>query len=84
MSLTPIRPGIDDPVLAVGVPIYVVWLTSTVSYFDKEDDFNFQAWRAGVAGEWLMFLGAFIFAISDCLIGINLFYIPVPNSQVCT
>jgi len=63
-----LRAGLTDPVLAVGVPIYIIWLTSTV-------------WRAAVAEQWLMFLGAAIFMVSDCLIGINLFYTPVPNSQ---
>lgn len=63
-----LRAGLTDPVLAVGVPIYIIWLTSTV-------------WRAAVAEQWMMFLGAAIFMISDCLIGINLFYTTVPNSQ---
>ena len=26
------RAGLTDPVLAVGVPIYIIWLTSTISY----------------------------------------------------
>ena len=25
-----IRPGLTDPVLAVGVPLYIIWLTTTV------------------------------------------------------
>ena len=98
------RAGLTDPILAVGVPIYIIWLTSTV-------------WRAAVSEQWLMFLGAAIFMViwtisfilvflwcsvqsgrflllsklwainpqyqvSDCLIGINLFYTPIPHSQV--
>ena len=27
-----IRPGLTDPVLAVGVPLYIIWLTTTVTY----------------------------------------------------
>ena len=46
------RAGLTDPVLAVGVPIYIVWLTSTV-------------WRAAVSEQWLMFLGAAIFMVGD-------------------
>ena len=26
-----IRPGLDDPVLSVGVPIYIIWLSTTVT-----------------------------------------------------
>ena len=25
-----IRPGLGDPVLAVGVPVYIIWLSTTV------------------------------------------------------
>ena len=28
--LTLIRPGLTDPVLAAGVPVYIVWLATTV------------------------------------------------------
>ena len=46
------RAGLTDPVLAVGVPVYILWLTSTV-------------WRAAVSHQWLMFLGAAIFMVRD-------------------
>ena len=26
-----IRPGLDDPVLSVGVPLYIIWLSTTVT-----------------------------------------------------
>eukprot|EP00092_Neocalanus_flemingeri_P012292 GFUD01013250.1.p1 GENE.GFUD01013250.1~~GFUD01013250.1.p1 ORF type:complete len:223 (+),score=48.55 GFUD01013250.1:138-806(+) len=63
-----LRPGLSDPVLSLGVPVYIAWLTTTV-------------WRSAVAGEWVMFLGSAIFMVSDCLIGINEFYMPIANSQ---
>ena len=63
-----LRPGLSDPVLSVGVPVYICWLTTTV-------------WRSAVAGEWVMFLGSLIFMVSDGLIGINEFYMLVPNAQ---
>jgi len=64
-----LQAGLVDPVLAVGVPVYILWLTTTV-------------WRSGVAGRWLMFVGAVFFMVSDCIIGINMFYAPVPHHQV--
>merc|ERR1739838_474403 len=63
-----LRPGLSDPVLSVGVPVYVCWLTTT-------------AWRSAVAGEWIMFCGSLIFMVSDCLIGINEFNMPIVHSQ---
>ena len=41
-----------------------------------------QVWRSGVAGDWVMFTGALLFMVSDCIIGINMFHAPVPSSQV--
>ena len=31
---------------------------------------------------WVMFTGSVLFMISDCIIGINMFYTKVDNSQV--
>ena len=84
-----IRPGLTDPVLAVGVPLYIIWLTTTVTlgynfellityiYYDF-----YQVWVSGVSKEWTMFLGAILFMISDCIIGINMFYSKVSHHQV--
>ena len=33
---------------------------------------------------WVMFTGAVLFMISDCIIGINMFYTAVPQHQVLT
>ena len=41
-----------------------------------------KVWRSGVARQWTMFIGAVFFMISDALIGINMFYAPVPHHQV--
>ena len=64
-----LQAGLVDPLLSVGVPVYILWLTSTV-------------WRSGVAREWVMFVGAVFFMVSDSIIGINMFYAPVPHHQV--
>merc|ERR1712080_296734 len=64
-----LRPGLYDPVLAVGVPIYGVWLTST-------------AWRSCVSSDWMMFLGGILFMFSDCVIGFNMYHAAVTYSQV--
>ena len=41
-----------------------------------------KVWRSGVARQWTMFIGAVFFMVSDALIGINMFYAPVPHHQV--
>ena len=35
-----------------------------------------------MARQWTMFIGAVFFMVSDALIGINMFYAPVPHHQV--
>ena len=42
---------------------------------------HFQVWRSGVSQSWVMFTGSVLFMISDCIIGINMFYTKVDNSQ---
>ena len=83
-----IRPGLEDPVLAVGVPVYIIWLSTTVSHKTNQSQFSritsiyCKVWKAGVSQAWVMFTGAVLFMISDCIIGINKFYTRVDNSQV--
>ena len=103
-----IRPGLTDPVLAAGVPVYIVWLATTVGQHMSNGHLRtsfilkaptphtqppvahvlavttalLQVWRSGVAGDWVMFAGALLFMVSDCIIGINMFHAPVPSSQV--
>ena len=83
-----IRPGLEDPVLAVGVPVYIIWLSTTVSHKTKTQFWRLtlvyicKVWKAGVSQAWVMFTGAVLFMVSDCIIGINKFYTRVDNSQV--
>ena len=35
-----------------------------------------------MARQWLMLVGAVFFMVSDCIIGINMFYAAVPHHQV--
>jgi len=65
-----LRSGLqDDNVLKIGVPLYIIWLTTSV-------------WRAGCVGDKRMFWGAALFMFSDCCIGINLFSFTIPFAQV--
>lgn len=65
-----IRAGLqDESILKFGVPLYIIWLTTTV-------------WRAGCVGDDRIFWGAVLFMFSDCCIGINLFSFSIPFAQV--
>lgn len=66
---TVLRPGLQEPELKFGVPVYILWLTTTV-------------WRASCVGDWSMFLGSALFMISDFCIGINQFYTELYYAQV--
>ena len=56
--------------LAVGVPIYVLWLTLIFRYLGHDflllifSRLTSTVWRAAVAEQWMMFLGAAIFMVS--------------------
>jgi len=62
-------PGLQDPILAAGVPVYILWLTTSV-------------WRASTVGDKFILVGISLFMFSDSCIGINLFYAPIPLAQV--
>ena len=68
-----VLPGINGPILKVGIPIYVTLLMT-------------MAWRVVARAsngltEFLSAIGAIIFVISDGFIAVNLFYTPLSNAQ---
>ena len=83
--VTLLMPGLEDPLLSVGVPVYILWLATTVSHQVTAGSLYhvpLKVWRSGVGRHWTMFLGAVFFMVSDSIIGINMFYAPVPHHQV--
>jgi len=67
---TMLRTGLqEDSVLKIGVPLYILWLTTTV-------------WRSACVGDRTMFIGSALFMFSDACIGVNLFSVAIPYAQV--